>query len=386
MRNYKIELLFKEDNEGPILFKNKEKIVELFRLIEQFRIDLNVEEGCYKLIFNEQQFNFYISEESEYIYSIVVYIEGVNENSQDISEILDNLKNVVRLFKEIISKKLKNCSYKVLWDDPGIFYSELAFPKIIQIENLMRKLITKFMLVSVGMDFFDRIPKDINQRDDNNDSSFLHNIDFINLSQYLFKNRPLKDEDELMKIINSINDNKLPPEVNLMDYKKDSYWNRYFKEKIGADIDGDLIRKDWEHLYKLRCQVAHSKFLNKADYIQIECLCNKLTKIFSDALQKLNTIGLSEEIKENISEDIFSEIEGKFWYEKLYEIIIKNFDDEFTLNELYRFTSLLHEQYPNNNTIQSSIRRNLQKLRDMGKIEFIGNGSYKIINCSFNLE
>ena len=104
-----------------------------------------------------------------------------------------------------------------------------------------------------------------------------------------------------------------------------------------------------------------------------------MNNTFSLALSKLNNINLSDENKETITEDFFTEIEGKAWYEKLYEIIIRNFLDEFTLADLYCYESLLKEQYPENNTIRASIRRNLQKLRDNGKIEFLNNGKYKII-------
>lgn len=372
MEDYIIELLLKINNAENTLFNNAEKIIELFKLHDKFEIQQVKNKKYYKLIFKRKVFCFFISTESKNIYSISIYTTNTTA--------LDALTEVVREFKIIISSNLKDCNYEVLWDDVGIHYAEMAFPKINKIENLMRKLITKFMLVSVGMDFFNNIPKDINLRDDKDaDSGFLHNIDFIDLKKYLFTARPLKKQEELMKIIDSLKENVLPPDINLLNYKKDSYWNRYFKDIIGNSVEADSIKNDWDELYKLRCKVAHSKFLKKDEYEKIETLCKKLSKIFYDALEKLNDINLSEENKETISEDIFSEIEGTVWHEKLYELIIRNFQNEFTLNDLYAYEPLLQEQYPENNTIRASIRRNLQKLRDDGKIKFITHGKYQII-------
>lgn len=379
MDEYRIELLLKLNNTQNTLFNNSEKIIDLLKLNDKFEIYQD-EEMQYKIIFENETFNIIVFMESENIFSVTICTIPNAYDSSVLTGIFDDLTKVVREIKITITSNLKNCSYEVLWDDVGIYYANLAYPKLIKIENLMRKLITKFMVVSVGMDFFNNVPGDINVREDkNNDSVFLHNIDFIDLTKYLFTARPLRKQEELLEIINSLDENILPQSVNLLNYRKESYWNRYFKEIVGNGVDADSVKKDWEQLYKLRCKVAHSKFLDKDECQKIYDLCKKLNNTFSLALSKLNNINLSDENKETITEDFFTEIEGKAWYEKLYEIIIRNFLDEFTLADLYCYESLLKEQYPENNTIRASIRRNLQKLRDNGKIEFLNNGKYKII-------
>lgn len=295
--------------------------------------------------------------------------------------ILESLTNTVREIKITISENFKNCSYEILWDDVGIYYATMAYPMIIKIENLMRKLITKFMIVPVGMEFFNNIPNDINVRDnEDSNNGFLHNIDFIDLSKYIFTARPLKSTENLMKIINNLKDNNLPENINLMDYQYNSYWNRYFKDIIKdcSNTDGDTIKKQWEDLYKLRCKIAHSRFLKKEEYYRIKTLYNNLSNIFNSALDKLGNISLSAENKESISENMITEIDGDNWSDKLYGIIIENFDDEFTLKQLYAYEPVFKAHYPENNTIQASIRRNLQKLRNNGKIIFLDNGRYKI--------
>lgn len=49
----------------------------------------------------------------------------------------------------------------------------------------------------------------------------------------------------------------------------------------------------------------------------------------------------------------------------------------FTLNEINQSESYLKTIYPTNNTITDKIRQQLQYLRDLGLIEFLGNGKYK---------
>ncbi len=52
----------------------------------------------------------------------------------------------------------------------------------------------------------------------------------------------------------------------------------------------------------------------------------------------------------------------------------------FTLDEMYKFESILKQKYPNNNFIKDKIRQQLQLLRDEGVIEFVSRGKYKKLN------
>ena len=49
----------------------------------------------------------------------------------------------------------------------------------------------------------------------------------------------------------------------------------------------------------------------------------------------------------------------------------------FTLYELNEFQGFLKEKHPSNQHIPDKIRQQLQQLRDLGLIEFLGNGRYK---------
>jgi len=49
----------------------------------------------------------------------------------------------------------------------------------------------------------------------------------------------------------------------------------------------------------------------------------------------------------------------------------------FSLKEINKFEHQLKEIYPSNNHITDKIRQQLQNLRDLGLVEFLGNGNYK---------
>lgn len=53
--------------------------------------------------------------------------------------------------------------------------------------------------------------------------------------------------------------------------------------------------------------------------------------------------------------------------------------DNFSLSMMYAFCDLLSVKHPNNNNIQAKIRQQLQQLRDLGFIEFLGHGQYRKI-------
>jgi type II restriction enzyme len=51
---------------------------------------------------------------------------------------------------------------------------------------------------------------------------------------------------------------------------------------------------------------------------------------------------------------------------------------EFTLSEVYAFESILSSVYPQNRNVRPKIRQQLQVLRDMGFLEFVAPGLYRL--------
>lgn len=53
---------------------------------------------------------------------------------------------------------------------------------------------------------------------------------------------------------------------------------------------------------------------------------------------------------------------------------------EFTLKDIYKFEDAMHKAFPRNSHIQPKIRQQLQELRDLGYIEFLGmRGEYRVL-------
>ena len=53
-------------------------------------------------------------------------------------------------------------------------------------------------------------------------------------------------------------------------------------------------------------------------------------------------------------------------------------NDSFTLGEVYAgFTPIAERRYPGNQNVSAKIRQQLQRLRQLGLVEFLGNGEYR---------
>lgn len=111
--------------------------------------------------------------------------------------------------------------------------------------------------------------------------------------------------------------------------------------------------------------------------------CNiLLNKIANEGKISLITSGNShspEEVRRNYDRvrpfaDIKSTVRG--WTLDVLRIVQRIGAPEFTLADIYRFEDELIRIYPSNRNIRPKIRQQLQILRDLGFIEFLGQGRY----------
>lgn len=84
--------------------------------------------------------------------------------------------------------------------------------------------------------------------------------------------------------------------------------------------------------------------------------------------EKFDTIEIKNEI-------VTSTLTG--WKLEVFKCVETISSQTFTLKEINSFEFHLKEKYPFNNHITDKIRQQLQQLRDLGLIEFLGNGQYK---------
>lgn len=74
------------------------------------------------------------------------------------------------------------------------------------------------------------------------------------------------------------------------------------------------------------------------------------------------------------------ELVGSFsgWTSLTLDFVLKLPNDVFTLGEVYAgFTPIAVRHYPRNRYIPDKIRQQLQRLRHLGLVEFLGNGKYR---------
>ncbi|WP_339477508.1 hypothetical protein [Pseudomonas sp. RL_5y_Pfl2_69] len=228
----------------------------------------------------------------------LVIVECENASLIDeFSELIDRLRSIA----ERISPG--KCTINTLWDDVGSTYAKRAYPLINEIENLMRRLIARFMLITVGMkwskdamhpELFSQI-ENFEEEDPYTDD--LQKLDFIQLSDVLFKKKrdiSLDDLDRILLIT------KFTQEDNekILKYIPKSNWEKYFSSII-EEKDTSLAKK-WELLYRLRNKVAHNRSIKKNEYETIKGLTSSIKEIISKATEKLSEININEEDREQI--------------------------------------------------------------------------------------
>lgn len=195
---------------------------------------------------------------------------------------------------------------QVLWDDVSFYYSEQAYPRIHEIENLMRKLITKFMLTNVGLGWTkEAIPEDLKKSSKTNsienNNNYLYETDFKDLSTFLFdeyRTLDIKALNEKIKSLEIEGDN-----VSLNEFKgflPRSNWERYFREHV--DCEGSYLQVRWDKLYKLRCKIAHNNFFTKDDYEQVHLLVDEVKPKIQDAIGNLDKVEVPEDERDELAE------------------------------------------------------------------------------------
>jgi Phosphatidylserine/phosphatidylglycerophosphate/cardiolipin synthases and related enzymes len=68
------------------------------------------------------------------------------------------------------------------------------------------------------------------------------------------------------------------------------------------------------------------------------------------------------------------------WRKDVFNIVLSQNKETFDLKDIYQSKYFFEQKYPNNNTIQDSIRRNLQELITLGLIQRLEPGVYTIVS------
>lgn len=76
---------------------------------------------------------------------------------------------------------------------------------------------------------------------------------------------------------------------------------------------------------------------------------------------------------------ITKNLDSRGWIMDVLSCIERIPEQDFTLNQVYKFENELKLKHPDNNFIKDKIRQQLQYLRDKGFIEFVSPGHYRKI-------
>lgn len=212
---------------------------------------------------------------------------------------LDRFTELLKSIRSVMNRMGGNP--ETLWDDISFHYSTQGYEAIHRIENLMRKLIANFMLVTVGKEWVrETSPQEVRevmQKSKRSDYlNVLHTIDFIHLADFLLNPYSTKTSAELIAFASKAT--TLEELEILKAQLPESNWKRYFAALV--DCEDLYLRKRWEQLYELRCKVAHNAIINKIDRDSILSLVSELQIKLEDAIAKLAQVRVPSEEVENV--------------------------------------------------------------------------------------
>ena len=304
------EYLIIIERQGPEAFYRLCDSVERFNDLLQTDINIKVDGDCVK--YKDEFVCSYritagkLEGKDQRFFHIRLTFAGAEEEMDKYAELLKAIRTVIYE---------SGSQPETLWDDLSLYYSNKSYPLIFKAENLMRKLITYFMLTNVGKEWVaEASPADFQTAVDLSKRkeyvNVLHKIDFIDLGDLLFKPYQTKDTLELYEKIDgaqNINDLNLN---DLKDYKSRSNWERYFSKIV--DCTNEYLKKRWTELYNLRCKVAHNAIITKADFYRIDQLVNDVSEYLEKAIDNLDKVHVPAEDKEHIAESVAGNISARY--------------------------------------------------------------------------
>jgi len=328
------------------------------------------------IIYKENNYNFTLEQGTTNSSHNYFHLSlSCEENDSDL-DIFESLLKIIRT----LLYKANNKQPQILWDDISLYYANQAYPLIHDIENTMRKLITKFMLIKIGLGWAtETVPKEvidsIKSKSKVSSENYLYEVDFIQLSNFLFKEYTTANTKSIFKKIKSLNNNT---EINLNEIKSlipKSNWERYFDPIINCEPD--FFSKKWKELYDLRIKVAHNKFITKNDYLEIELLIGEVKPILTSAIDNFENINVPEEDKDQIAENVASNVNNLYslflesWnnlHQLLFQLSFISIDteDEFEQEKIIKsapnIRNLLNRLTKNQSLISARTRKDILEL------------------------
>lgn len=237
----------------------------------------------------------------------------------------DELTQIFNRLKDISLKISKEIKLDILWDDVGSYYASKSYPLINNIENLLRKLIAKFMLVKFGINWFSNqvheeiVAKSSSDVDEDNDNlNDLHKTTFGQLSLVLFKKRSRIGNETLLSLLRELERNSRWSDEDKEQVLKripKSLWDEYFNT-INEKNEKDFKIK-WDILRKIRNDVSHNRVISKEKYKKLNGVSQLIEKVLIKAVDSIGAIEVKEADKDLIVEHIVTKTDmqqSNYWF------------------------------------------------------------------------
>lgn len=220
-------------------------------------------------------------------------------------KLLEKFKLFLRSIRTLLTR-VGDKPPEILWDDLSKELSTAAYPVIHELENIMRKLITKFMLITVGGAWTSSVvPQDVSDSIRNKKvgaHNYLYDTDFNQLANFLFKKYATGN---LNVIVGKISEANAVADLDLSQLKElvpMSNWERYFSPVI--ECTSEYLEVRWAKLYELRCMVAHNNFISSEEFDSIKRLASEVKSKLVDAVLNVDRIHMSATQKDEVVESM----------------------------------------------------------------------------------
>jgi len=254
-----------------------------------------------KVSFNGKDFSYQLAQGNLTDGSIYYDLTLESTDQADQETYKDLLKEVRRICTKASGRQII-----VLHDGVGEDYCQQGYPTIYKTENLMRKLIAKFMAISIGYDWSDAsTPKEVldsvRTEGKREKSNFLHEVDFIQLSNFLFKRYTKADSSRFIDSLKEKADDELIKVGDLRQYSPFTNWEKFFAKKVNCD--SEYLRSKWERLYEYRCKIAHCKGITKQELDDLVAISGDICEKIQAALDSIGDVHVEEAEREELAEN-----------------------------------------------------------------------------------
>jgi len=315
-------LIIIEKNSSEAFYYLCDKADEFNKLLQT---DSNIAIGSgwlkYKKIieFGYEVKNGTVQGKEQRFFHVKLTFEGGESDIEDYTEMLKSIRGAVYR---------AGAQPETLRDDVSWYFSNKSYPLIHRVENLMRKLITYFMLTNVGKEWVvEASPTSVKEAIDKSKRKqyvdVLHQLDFIHLGDFLFKPYQTRNVSELYDDIEKARSNVDLNLSLLKEFRPKSNWERYFSKVVSCD--DQYLDKRWLLLYDLRCLIAHNAIVTRNDYERLVELVNEVSEHLQKAIDNLDKVHVPTEDKDQVAETVASNINT------LYGIFIQLWKDLETI-------------------------------------------------------